>query len=445
MHRYSTLTRSSSQQASTADSDDEDESEDATPAASSSSSSSSSSDGPTAAAAAKPQPEKPLRVERLLANLGYGKRQECALMLKRRRVVYADSGKPAKVGEKALAGQLLLDGEPLDPAPPLAILLHKPTGYVVTSPEDENVTDPKIYDLLPYRFGRRRPFLSAIGRLDKETSGLLMLTDDGKLLHSIQSPARGIWKLYTATLAAPLTGKEAAAAVRRFGSGTMQLVGDRSPLLPAGLRMLDDVTAEVAICEGRYHQIRRMFASIGREVVALHRNAIGGLALADCGVAEGAWAFATQQQMAAVLAGPDLQEGIQQQQQQQDEAQAGAAAEDEASQQGAAAGISSGRRRKQSAAPAGAGSLQGVKQQQDDAAWFAAGAEASSSSEQISADQLAEESDDADEDDDVELLLDEEQSVRRYTSSSRWQKRRAAIASSLQRRQKQPAECAGGV
>lgn len=65
----------------------------------------------------------------------------------------------------------------------------------------------------------------------------------------------GIWKLYTATLAAPLTGKEAAAAVRRFGSGTMQLVGDRSPLLPAGLRMLDDVTAEVAICEGRYHQV----------------------------------------------------------------------------------------------------------------------------------------------------------------------------------------------
>jgi 16S rRNA pseudouridine516 synthase len=65
----------------------------------------------------------------------------------------------------------------------------------------------------------------------------------------------GIWKLYTARLATPLTGKDAAAAVRRFGSGSMQLVGDRSPLLPAGLRMLDDTTAEVAICEGRYHQV----------------------------------------------------------------------------------------------------------------------------------------------------------------------------------------------
>jgi hypothetical protein len=65
----------------------------------------------------------------------------------------------------------------------------------------------------------------------------------------------GIWKLYTAKLGSPLTGKEAAAAVRRFGSGSMQLVGDRSPLLPAGLRMLDDTTAEVAICEGRYHQV----------------------------------------------------------------------------------------------------------------------------------------------------------------------------------------------
>jgi hypothetical protein len=65
----------------------------------------------------------------------------------------------------------------------------------------------------------------------------------------------GIWKLYTAELATPLTGKDAAAAVRRFGSGSMQLVGDRSPLLPAGLLMLDDTTAEVAICEGRYHQV----------------------------------------------------------------------------------------------------------------------------------------------------------------------------------------------
>jgi hypothetical protein len=206
------------------------------------------------------------------------------------------------------------------------------------------------------RFGQRRPFLSAVGRLDKETSGLLLLTDDGQLLHRMKSPRMsewqvslaaygvphcgcltyygrvlsvlstmcdsqhrstaltcftyahhsrrrrppfvtdntkhvqrmpgvglvcnglacvtecgcclclppaplhhptfaGIWKRYRVSLDKPLVGKEAAAAVRRFASGALQLVGDRSPLLPAGLTMVDEVTAEVALCEGRYHQV----------------------------------------------------------------------------------------------------------------------------------------------------------------------------------------------
>eukprot|EP00775_Hariotina_reticulata_P003328 gene3328-3605_t len=257
---------------------------------------------------------KPLRVERLLANLGYGRRKECMSLVKQKRLLYASSGQPAKVGEKALAGELLLDGEQLDPAPPLTLLLHKPVGFVVTSPEDENVLDSKIYDLLPYRFGRRKPFLSAVGRLDKETSGLLLMTDDGKLLHSIQSPARGIWKRYRAQLAAPLVGSEAAAAVRLFASGRMMLQGDRSPLLPACLTMTNGSTAEVAICEGRYHQIRRMFAAVGHQVVGLHRHTIGGLQLDGSQVPEGSWRLATADDVSAVLSGPDLQEMLLQQQ-----------------------------------------------------------------------------------------------------------------------------------
>ncbi|KAF6265883.1 pseudouridine synthase [Scenedesmus sp. NREL 46B-D3] len=299
-------------------------------------------------------------------------------MLKRRRVVFTDSGKPAKVGQKALAGQLLLDGEPLDAPPPLAIVLHKPTGYVVTSPDDENVADPKVYDLLPYRYlvWAAASVLSAIGRLDKETSGLLLLTDDGKLLHSIQSPARGIWKLYTAQLGSPLTGKEAAAAVRRFGSGSMQLV---------------------AICEGRYHQIRRMFAAIGHEVVGLHRHAIGGLSLPELDIAEGTWAFATPEQLAAGAALHDASSLRHESQQQQQ--------------------LST--------------SLSG------EAAWFEAGAAASIGSADGHAAGPAQGLDSGD---DAEVLWEEAQAVRRYKSSSRWQKRRAAVASSLQRRQAQPAE-----
>lgn len=261
------------------------------------------------------QPGKPLRVERLLANLGYGKRKECTAMIKRKQLVWAETGQPAKVGEKALGSQLLLDGEALDPAPPLTLILHKPTGYVVTSPEDEVVLGPKVYDLLPHRFGRRRPFLSAVGRLDKDTSGLLLMTDDGQLLHSIQSPTKGIWKRYTAQLAAPLTGKDAAAAAKRFASGHMQLQGDRNtaPLLPAALHMADDCTAEISICEGRYHQIKRMFSALGHTVVALHRHAVGGLSLRDEDLAVGEWRLATQADIDAVMSGPDSLAAVQQQ------------------------------------------------------------------------------------------------------------------------------------
>ncbi|KIZ06053.1 ribosomal small subunit pseudouridine synthase A [Monoraphidium neglectum] len=202
------------------------------------------------------------------------------------------------IGEKVRASEVLLDGEPLDPPSPLTVLLHKPVGYVVTSPDDERVLDPVVYS-------RRRPFLSAVGRLDKETSGLLLLTDDGQLLHRIKSPSKRIWKVYVATLDAPLSAKEAAAAARRFASGTLTLEGDRSPLLPAALSVLEGgTTAEVALAEGRYHQVRRMFAALGRKVVSLHRRTVGALTLE--GLPEGEWRHVTPTDLELVFGGQDL-------------------------------------------------------------------------------------------------------------------------------------------
>jgi 16S rRNA pseudouridine516 synthase len=274
---------------------------------------SGSGNGATAAAAAaspsspsQQQQQRPVRIERLLANLGYGNRREATALIKRGRVTLATTGAPLRVGDKALAGDVLLDGEPLDAPPPLTVAQHKPVGYVVTAPDDERVTDPTIYDLLPARYGQRRPLLAAVGRLDKATSGLLILTDDGQLSHRVKSPARRIWKVYAATLDAPLLGRDAAAAARRFASGTMLLEGDRVPLLPAALRIAsaDGLTAEVALAEGRYHQVRRMFAAVGREVVALHRGAIGGLSLGD--LPEGEWRPLDDNDLAAVFGGPDL-------------------------------------------------------------------------------------------------------------------------------------------
>ncbi|KAG1671815.1 hypothetical protein FOA52_000192 [Chlamydomonas sp. UWO 241] len=249
-------------------------------------------------------PGRPLRVERLLANLGYGKRQECAALVSKGRARHVD-GRRLKVGEKITHDDLVLDGEALDPAFPLVVLLNKPVGYVVTSPEDTKISDPKVYDLLPFRFGQRRPFLSSVGRLDKATSGLLLLTDDGKLVQRINAPRRGIWKVYEATLTAPLVGKEADKAVEKFASGKLKLVGDTSPLMPARLEVVDaggGLRVRVSVCEGRYHQVRRMFTAIGHEVVALHRASVGGLTLGDLPEAE--YRLLSLEEVGAVFDGP---------------------------------------------------------------------------------------------------------------------------------------------
>ena len=119
--------------------------------------------------------------------------------------------------------------------------------------------------------------MSTVGRLDKETSGLLLLTDDGALLHKIISPRRQIAKTYRATLDRALRGDEA----EIFAAGALMLEGDDKPLLPARLEILGPTEALLTIVEGRYHQVRRMFAAVGNHVVALHRASVGGLALTD--------------------------------------------------------------------------------------------------------------------------------------------------------------------
>ena len=125
--------------------------------------------------------------------------------------------------------------------------------------------------------------LSALARLDRDTSGLLLFTDDGALLHRIISPKAELPKVYDATLAHPLRGDEAAL----FASGTLMLESEQKPLLPAELETLAPQRARLTLHEGRYHQVRRMFAAVGNHVEALHRSRIGGLGLGD--LPEGQW------------------------------------------------------------------------------------------------------------------------------------------------------------
>jgi 16S rRNA pseudouridine516 synthase len=175
----------------------------------------------------------------------------------------------------------------------MALMLHKPVGVTCSHKE----AGPLVYDLLPTRWRAREPAVSTVGRLDKDTSGLLLLTDDGDLLHRIISPRRHVAKRYVATLARPLEGGEAA----RFASGALMLEREEKPLAPATLEPLSPTLARLTITEGRYHQVRRMFAAVGNHVEALHRDRIGGLELPD-DLAPGAWRLMTADEVAAIFA-----------------------------------------------------------------------------------------------------------------------------------------------
>ena len=237
-----------------------------------------------------------LRLDRLLANLGYGSRADVARLAVRGRVMLdgvplRDTGRRIAL-DADLPARLAVDGAPLDPLPGLVILMHKPLGTTCSHKDD----GPLVHDLLPVRWRGRSPAISSVGRLDKDTSGLLLLTDDGALLHRIISPKRHIPKTYRATLARPLTGEEGAA----FAAGTLMLKGETTPLAPATLEPLSATEALLTITEGRYHQVRRMFAALGNHVTALHRESLGGLALPD-DLAPGDWRLLTAAEVAAVV------------------------------------------------------------------------------------------------------------------------------------------------
>jgi len=237
-----------------------------------------------------------LRLDRLLANLGYGSRREVGHMIAA-GLVEGDHGRLRDPGERLaitadLPRRLRVGGAPLDPPPPLTLILHKPLGVVCSHKEPGR----SVYELLPPRWRRRDPVLSTIGRLDVDTSGLLLITDDGALLHRVISPRHHVTKRYLATLARPLQGHEAAA----FAAGDLVLEGDSAALAPAVLEPLSPTSAYLTVTEGRYHQVRRMFAAVGNHVATLCRDRIGGLDLPGA-LAAGAYAVASPDQLDAIF------------------------------------------------------------------------------------------------------------------------------------------------
>jgi len=219
-----------------------------------------------------------MRLVRLIANLGYGSRKQVAAMFREGRITDAD-GEVLYADDQVDHARIRIDSAPLDPPGGLVLMLHKPTGYTCSTRDAGSI----IYDLLPPRFRLRSPTLASVGRLDRDTSGVLLMTDDGALLHRIVRPKSHLPKVYEATLARDLRGDEAAT----FASGTLMLDSERTPLAPAALEVLGPRSARLTLTEGRYHQARRMFAAVGNHVETLHRSRIGGLTLGD--LSAGAW------------------------------------------------------------------------------------------------------------------------------------------------------------
>ena len=233
-----------------------------------------------------------MKLVKLIANLGYGSRKDVQWMFREGRITDAD-GEVLYADDKVEHANIRLDGESLDPPAGMVLMLHKPLGVTCSRKDGGRV----VYDLLPPRYRVRDPALSTVGRLDRDTSGLLLITDDGALLHRIISPKSHVPKVYEATLANDLRGDEAAT----FASGTLMLESETTPLLPAELEVLEPRKARLTLHEGRYHQVRRMFAAVGNHVETLHRVSVGGLGLGELPVGE--WRMLGEGDVASIFVG----------------------------------------------------------------------------------------------------------------------------------------------
>lgn len=229
------------------------------------------------------------RLDKIISATGKKSRREVREMVRQGRVLV--DGKPAPAADMKVDPQtavILLDGEPLGYEKFTYVMLHKPAG-VLTATEDRR--QETVLDLLPPELRRRA--LSPVGRLDKDTEGLLLLTNDGQLAHRLLSPKSHVDKVYYARVDGALEPGDIAA----FAAG--MTLGDGLECLPAGLEILSSTEALVTLREGKFHQVKRMLAARGKPVLYLKRLSMGRLRL-DPALAPGAWRMLTEEERSAL-------------------------------------------------------------------------------------------------------------------------------------------------
>ncbi|MEE1320274.1 MAG: pseudouridine synthase [Acutalibacteraceae bacterium] len=212
------------------------------------------------------------RLDKIIASQGKFSRSEVKKLVKSGRITI--DGKLPKSSDIKLSPDecdIRIDGESLNYKKHIYIMLNKPQGVISASNDREQQT---VIDLVPKDLFREGLFPA--GRLDGDTTGFVLITDDGDFAHRILSPKNHIMKTYRATLRDELTEDD----IIRFKEGLT--LGDGTECLEAHVRVLEsgDINlAEIKICEGKYHQVKRMFASIGNKVLELRRVKMGGLDL----------------------------------------------------------------------------------------------------------------------------------------------------------------------
>ncbi len=226
------------------------------------------------------------RIDKMIASQGQYSRKEVKALIAKGRVA-VDGRVVSSSSEKAdpLTMQLTVDGKPLDFKRNLYLVLNKPKGYVSATEDRDH---PTVLELVPQEYRGRDLFPA--GRLDRDTTGLMIITDDGVLAHNILAPKKHVPKLYHVELDIPVTEE------MRLGFSEGVMLND-GVCKAADLVKTGEKTAEVTLREGRYHQIKRMFGCFGAEVVELKRLGMGNLTL-PADLAEGECRELTAEELA---------------------------------------------------------------------------------------------------------------------------------------------------
>ncbi|MGF1527825.1 MAG: pseudouridine synthase [Candidatus Competibacterales bacterium] len=213
------------------------------------------------------------RVDQLLAGFGYCSRRQAKAWVKAGRVV-AGGETIQDVARRVDPNHTLVDGAPVPFPRGLLVAFHKPLGVVCSHSFDDG---PRIYDLLPSPWLARKPPPATVGRLDKDTTGLILITDVGALIQGFTAPRRKVAKVYQVTVDRPLDPPLSAI----FAAGELLLQGEKTPCAPADLVITGLCQGQLTLFEGRYRQVRRMFAHFDYRVTALHRSHFGPYSLGD--------------------------------------------------------------------------------------------------------------------------------------------------------------------